>query len=624
MREKSRGAFDFETYGGFGSASSEIKPACCGLLWEEGEAEEYLEDTGFRHPARFAEKVLKTLYSIESVNEWWAHNMGNFDGLILSAAARRLGWHQSAIIAGQTRVISLTLRPKDSKRSLRLFDSTALVPNKLADIAKDFELPSRKLFTKDDYSKDVRHWEAERRRAGCLIDCKLVLEMLSKLESLVADWGGTVKRTFSSTALSIVKSKLAEKNEKIPSHYDNPQINPIARAAYYGARVEVLHHLPRKQLIEYDVCSSYPAAMAKPIPWKFVKHVKSKKDARFHYYSGESMLLRARVHVPSNVWLPPLPFRPDEMSGVFFPTGDWEAWFPACELNYAENLGVRVTILEGLLYETSEPFTEFINQVYELKATSKGAVRNFSKLILNGCYGKFGEKPEHANLEVFATQYEAEDFSMKNPGKCTPLSKDGTMLAVGYSRWAPHAHYGVASYITGRARIALHQFLSQSQQPAYCDSDSIHCVSWNGTPSNDLGALKIEIPSYRGEFYAPKIYRLILPSGETKLAAKGFPVTDVSFRQMLLSAVDALEGIEKVNRRKVQTSRIRKLKSQLRSGGTNTLWMNQEKTWAGLSMKRRPLRDGSTVPWTVEELLNKEYKTAVSPALLSFARKVSK
>jgi hypothetical protein len=602
-----RGAFDFEAW-------NWVNTLCCGIMDESGYSD-FLHDETHTHPEQLAEKALWALYANSSVSEWWAHNMGKYDGLHLSAAAFRLGWFQKAIMAGGNRVISLQLRPPGSERFLSIYDSYALVPSALRNIADDFDLPSKKLFSKDDYSTDPRSWSKDKLKEGCLADCRLVLELLGRVETLVESWGGQLRRTFSSTALSIVKAKLNETGTKLPSHFENPEANTIAGRGYYGARVEVLHHMPTYQLIEYDVCSSYPAAMAQPLPWKFKRFVVG-REANKLFEANESMIVEATVNVPKTTYLPCLPYRPTAKDGVFFPTGIWKAWFPSCELHYARRQNVEIKIHEGALYTTEMPFAAFINDVYALKRTAKGAVRNFAKLLLNGCYGKFGERPEHTELQVFPTEYEGLKFQLENPGICTPIHESNQMLAVTKEKWSAHAHYGIASFITARARIALHSYLTESVQPAYCDSDSIHCKEWSGSVSDDLGALKVEIPNYQGIFYAPKIYRLLEPSGKLHIACKGFPVDPASFDAMVNSAKERIKQPKRKDIKGAQTQRMRLLKSQLRSGGIDVIRIYQNKTWRGLSMKRKPFSNGETEPWTVNELLEGKQKEAISPCIL--------
>jgi len=621
-----RGAFDFETW-------EWENPFFCGFAWGDSKDPEthYIHDSKHKHPDRLAEQTLEFMYA-HDVSDWHAHNLGKFDGLFISAAAVRLGWFQKGIIAGGSRVIGLELRKPGHTKKLRLHDSYAVVSTSLRTWAEDFELPDRKLFQEDDYTIDPRKWPVKKLIEGCLTDCRLILQGLDKVETMFNEWGGQLKRTFSSSALSVIKSDLEANGYTLPDFRKNEQINEISRKAYYGARVEVFHHRPQDWLTEYDVCSAYPYAMSQRLPWAYTGHTNGKAAQRA-YQTGEPCVLRASVTVPKTHSIPCLPFRPDS-GGVFFPTGTWEAWFPACELEYAESLGCEVKVKEALTFTEECPFGDFINRVYSVKQTAKGALRTFTKFILNGAYGKFGERPEHSNLIVFPTEHEGLEYVQRHPNKTACLfgADNYQALAVEFERWSPHTHFALASYITARPRIALHRYLSESEEPAYCDTDAVHCRKWSGVTGTALGQLKIEIKKYKGEFYAPKIYRLTEEDGTVHLACKGFPLGKdkkeqlATFEAMVRSGKvkvsSAKEVKVRVNPKKdhetltgVHVERMQLLKTQLRRGGTKVARLRQIKTWAGHSVKRRPLPNGETVPWTVDEIRQGIHKTANCPIL---------
>jgi hypothetical protein len=606
-----RGAFDFETW-------EWVNPFACALVWgdKDNRSSLFLKDAAPWKPDSFAEHALKTMAVIEPVADWWAHNMGKFDGLILSAAARRLGWKQQANIRGDGRIISLRLWPAASKRSFRLLDSYAVVPAKLAQAAEDFELPSRKLFTKDDYSVDARFWEATKLEQGCKTDATLVLELLDKVETLFASFGGQLKSTFSSSALSIVKAHLEDRGESIPDHRSGLlELNMLARKAYYGARVEVLHHKPQALLSEWDVCSSYPWAMTQSLPWVPVGKGSADKLLGDSAYEG---LVEATVTVPDGSAYPCLPYRP-ATGGVYFPNGSWRAWFTAVELRYALADGCCVQPHDAILYKAASPFLDFVEDLYQVKSTAKGALRSFAKYCLNGCYGKFGQKPEKLDYVLFPDAYSASVFKLNNLGKCSQIGNDPTAVAVSKQVWNDHTHFAVAAYITAHARIKLHRAMVASNGLTYVDSDSIHAESLSLPASefgNELGQWKTEIERMRGEYFAPKVYRLkesvavgrhidkvvYKDSEKGHYASKGFPVDAASFQRL-------------VARQSVEIERMRLFKSQVRSGGTDFARVKDSKVWHGISGKRRAFPDGSTEPWSVADLERKAHMRQLSPAL---------
>lgn len=597
-----RGSFDFETY-------DWIHPLCCGLMTDDGETY-FIEDETQRNPDYVAEQTLKLMLATHCY-EWWAHNMGKYDGLFLSAAAKRLGWRQSAHIAAGRIIMLQLIPPGDNQRSLHIQDSYAVLPSRLKQVADDWDLPSKKLFTEDDYSIDVRKWDKQRLREGCLIDCKIVLEALAKVESVVEDWGGRLKATFSATALSVVKASLSEKHLEIPSHKRNrvTHLNRECRKGFYGARVEVLHHCPSFMLNEWDICSSYPWAMSQALPWHPIGVASEKAIAYLldgnPKYEG---LVEAQVTVPDMEY-PPLPFR-SKRGGIYFPHGTWQASFPAVELRYAMALGVKVQPIGGVIYTAETPFDDYVRRIYDLKRTAQGAVRTFAKLCLNGSYGKFGQKPEKEDLQMFASEADARNFIFENQGKCIPLSADMTALVVKRIVWSHHSHFAIASYITALARMKLHAAMQVSKGLAYVDSDSIHAASMdllNSTSTrldptfgNDLGDWKLEIERYHGKFYAPKIYHLETAEGKHHYAAKGFPVNAEAFAKLIA-------------REKVEVQRMQLCKMQVRRNNLKVERETDAKQWHGISRKRFAYKDGSTRPWHVSELFAGKHLKMLSP-----------
>ena len=587
-----RGSFDFETW-------EWVNPLCCGFAW--GEKTFFIHDRSQKFPKSVAKQALKFMHSRPEVKQWWAHNGGKFDALFLLEAALDMGWQVTGHVAGG-RLINSQFSPPGSDRATIVHDSYAVVQSSLKRAAKDFNLKNEKVFTEDDYSIDTRRWDPIRLREGCLADCEATLELLDTVEKLLQEWGGSLKITFSSSALSCVKSKL---DGKIPSHKGKEELQDVARKGYYGARVEILHHMPSKNLTEFDICSSYPWAMHQRLPWVPNQGCQHKPSALLEVPSHEEGVVYAKVKVPET-YLPALPWRDPQTNGIYFPTGTWEAWFPACELRYAKSLGVGVWAKDCICYSGAEPFGRFVDEVYRLKSEATGALRSFAKLVLNGCYGKFGQAPEREELRVFADDAAAIAFINDQPsGTVGQPYANRRVLTVSKFKWPPHTHYALAGYVTAYARMRLHQALLLADIPVYCDSDSVHCVesgrlAQSGMLGEKLGQFKVEFTNYKGTFYAPKIYRLKGMDGKVHLAAKGFPVEEDVFRRIV-------EG------ESVSVDRMVLTKSQLRKGGT-VQRLPQPRSWAGYSSKRFSNPDGSTRPWNVKELIAKKHLKQRSPA----------
>lgn len=618
------GAFDFECH-------DWTYPVCWGMKWhsQRGDGVDYVTDVPpWANSDKLAELLLVRLAVLSKqlgVKYWYAHNLSNYDGLFLSAAACRLGWEQSAIIAGaSSRVIEWTFRSGETKCVCR--DSFAIVDSALEAAAKDFELPIGKSLQKADYQVSPRDWDSAKRKQGCLDDCEVIMQLLPKLETYVQEWKGQMKATFSSIALSIIKGNLPEPLPTIPERH-----NITAQRANYGSRVEVFRHMPEFRMSEYDINSSYPCAMTATLPWEPLVTIDNPQGARRALDNGEEGVFRCLVDVPDTD-LPPLPYKlpcddclrretteycvHERSSAVYFPSGTWEAWFPANELRYALSQGVDVQPLQCEIYSAKQPFATFINQVYALKANAKGALRETTKKILNGGWGKFGQRPDQQSLIAFASVDELHTAIWTEPGRYTRLGKQSA--TVSSFRWPKHTNFAVASYILGGARIALHKDLRHSRLPAYCDADAVHCeldaFKKSARIGNALGQLKECVRDFQGEYYAPKLYRLRLSDGSVQFANKGFQIRCHACRYRTGERCTCDDNFSRVVMGEGSSkSRMRLIKSQLRQHPTKVARREDTKSWKGYSTKRYSYADGNTRPWRVEELIALSHRKQKSP-----------
>lgn len=576
---KKRGALDFEAW-------EWVNAKCCGLLWGKAENQkwELIVDESNLNPKSVAIRVLKFCEKVRKehgVNEWWAHNGGKYDFIFLLQAAAALQKNVNAAVAAG-RIVALKID------SINFFDSMAVVPSSLRNAAQDFELKSSKIFTEEDYATDVRSWSANRLENGCKADCTIVLELLDKVETLFKEHGGKLKATFSSAALTIVKTKVNIPQVPI-------DLNLVSKNAYCGGRVEVYNHAPKYNLGEWDINSSYPFSMCQTLPWA-PKGFGKASNILNEISEG---IIDATVTV-SDCFLPPLPYKSDG-NGLFFPTGSWRGWFTGVELRYAHSLGVKIKAHSAIEFTAEQPFTEYVTELYELRKISVGAKKNFLKLVLNGSYGKLGMNFERENLVIFKNETDAIKAIHSNPeGTFRPLSANNwRFLAQKIIKWATHIHYACAAYITSFSRVLLHKFAAQCKGLAYSDTDSIH-AHWENkfSTGTQLGGLKLEIEKMSGKYFAPKIYELLYDD-KKHFASKGFEVDEETFIKVIAGEVVTRE-----------TNRLAKRAMRFEATPAREV---STRTWHGLSPKRYAYNDGSTRPWTVAELENEDFKRMRSP-----------
>lgn len=621
---KERGSVDFETW-------EWTNPLFCGFVWgPPGKREtHYIHDASHENPRQLMIDALHYLGS-HRVKEWWAHNMKGFEGNLFIEAALADGWEFEAPMANNKPVTITFKSKKNPKLGFVLKDSLQVVNSKLRACANDFELVSRKLLTDDDYSIDARHWSFEKLHDGCLTDCQLVLELVERIETMAESHGGELKSTMASTAFTILRHKVKQFHGvswQNLAQGSGAAMNQSAEGAYIGGRTEVLHHCPEPLMSEWDINSSYPMSMTLPLPWEPLEQTSS--ASRFEKvldgtYEG---LVCCTVEVPKQ-WLPPLPWaHPD--GGVFFPVGRWKAMFTSLELRFAmEHCGVK--ILERhtcIAYQPRTLFKEFIEEMFHIKANSKGAKKQFAKLVMNSSYGKMGQRSEVENLKAFscfeeAAVYHADMRKRQKKGLASTEKHrfiddyDGRCLVITKEKWHRHTNYACAATITAASRVAWLKFALKCRDLSYGDTDSFHASSGLETlESSLLGSVSCKRRNFQGIYFAPKTYALMLsePDTETEwteeeleagenwfhFASKGFPVNFKDFATQII-------GIP------VKSERLIGIKTQLAKDGRFQL-LNSERTWQGFSNKRRPLPDGSTTPWTVEELERNVHLKAISP-----------
>lgn len=611
-QKRKRASFDFETYGWDIEEITgirEVRAICCGIITAEGRKERFLVDETQKEDKALVERVMLEMMGMAQSGEavdFWGHNSMGFDALFLLTAAERLGWWATLTIGGMGVVCADF---SDGKTKFSVKDTRRMIPSKLKKIAEDFDLPSRKLFVDSDYQGDMRDLPLVALKAGCLADCKIVLEALDVVEKMFEERGGLLKTTFSSSTLTVVQASLRKRGVKLPQHIARNKeyvwANKYSRAAYFGGRVEVFHHIPPWLIAEDDINSSYPWSMTQELPLFYQTYVLGHLAHQvLMEHPSVHGIVNAKVSVPK-ADIPVLPYRPDS-GGVYFPYGDWEGVFTAVELRYAMRFGVKVEATGFAVFESGFPFSDFVKDLFSIKQTSTGALREFVKYLLNGCYGKFGEHPERERIVVAPSEREALEYMLSHDG-CRQIDDERApcLIAKEYERWAPHSHFALASYVTAYSRMKLHQEMLACKGLAYVDTDSVHSEEWMGEHSADLGQMKrVEEKGERVEgckslYYAPKIYKIVTPQGKVIKASKGFPI-DLDFDEIVAG-------------RDVSVSKMRMAKSQLKKSSTEVLREKNLKHWNGHSSKRKPHEDGSTEAWSVSELDARLHFKAMSP-----------
>lgn len=318
--------------------------------------------------------------------------------------------------------------------------------------------------------------------------------------------------TLPSVAFAIYRSKFLSE-DKIPLILS--KLHFTLKESYYGGITDIYQPLGWN-IHSYDVNSLYPSSMLKyPMPVGKPK-----------FFSGNPFLLnkdpfgffRVKVSSPLHLKVPILPTKVETKSGIrtICPVGSWSGWYFSEEIKNAEKYGYKFEILEGYLFERDFIFTEYINDLYELKnSVEDNDPRYFiAKLLMNSLYGRFGMNPiSQENRIVSAVESERIIMERKNVNVLPLLS--GNCL-ISYDKLeedeldTANISVIISSAIASYSRIQMSYFMNKYQNNLYAiDTDGIKVdckLDSSEVDNKQLGKMKYEYTFKEAVFIAPKVY----------------------------------------------------------------------------------------------------------------------
>lgn len=433
-------------------------------------------------------------------------------------------------------------------------------------------------------------------------DCVILWDAINQFQITLLEIGGQLQMTLAASALMLFRRKFLKDDIQT-----SRKVNEIAWGAYNASRVEPFRRkMGRCKL--YDINSSFPYAMTKPLPAGVKRSSK-----RIPTGPGALYMALCDVMVP-DMYLPPLPYRPAEGGRVYFPIGRWREWFMNEDLELLERVGGRIeAVHEVIEFHAFDGLADYANTLYNArKLTEEGTMENMAwKLLLNSCYGKLAEGNTKQSIKINP----ANTRCTHKPG-CVSYGPEGDVLQdacmelmmpgvfmVTAEQHIPHQWVPVPAAVTAIARRVLYDYISLCQDPVnpayldvgYTDTDSIVTACELPT-STDLGALKLESRFKSFRVLQPKVYSAEFEQADKKgrtrkVKAKGFSRMDAN-------AFDLIEegwslGIERMTRVK-EIFRNETVKPGSRQYSKRVQESDR--------MKRRMLANGYSRPWHVDEL----------------------
>lgn len=452
-----------------------------------------------------------------------------------------------------------------TRNNIIFHDSYRLLPASLERLSKDFGLEEtgEGKVSLDEYIKEQGYADKEDFFMRVPPDDPILLHYLYhdcaalyKIITTVKNISGLEWKHFlacptvASLAMKVFKHQYEDDyNLAISTKYGRPKDFPdgllsdgeyaeaMIREGYYGGRTEVFHpHM--EEGFHYDVNSLYPYVMKVntfPVGW-FHIFSGSRASIEWDFWRKQKNgggFLRCVVEVPEDMFIPPLPKRVQikHAKKLIFPVGILEGVWTFEEVEMALEYGCKLLEIKEMIYfkKRAPIFQKFVTDMEVMKTTSTGAKRNFSKLMQNSLYGKFGMRRERktiSNIEK-VEELEAE-------GESYYIIHNTTLGVDMVSHWsystAKYIQPHIAAYVTSFARILLYRSLMACVQKgwrvSYCDTDSMvttHRLPDELVHETEYGKWKLEYELKEGIFIQPKLYYERTQAGKEVFKAKGVP-----------------------------------------------------------------------------------------------------
>lgn len=478
---------------------------------------------------------------------------------------------------------AIIVRVQKGKHSWTFCDSYWLLKDSLANIGKSVGMEKTGPNALDLQStEEIKQWYASIDFKTLVeyneIDLRILYSAIERFQEELYSLGGELQKTVASSAMNLFRRSYLKR-----PIYTNDAVNLEARESYFASRVEVFNSECHDGYY-YDINSSFPFSMTFPVPGTYLGRVPRISES---WLDDDSKPFFAHVDftVP-DCDLPPTPTR---IAGrVFFPVGRWQAFLSSIDIRLLFECGAIIHRVNKVrTFEPRSDLKEYVEDIYSRrKATDDPFRRLVYKYLLNSLYGKFAERSEKETLLIHPETTPSREY-MLTPG----------VFVVPKVANVPHECVWISSYITARSRYNLYHLMRQSKRYYYCDTDGFASDTPDMTTSAELGGLKLEKVIHHGKFIAPKVYRLDgMVDGEEKtiVKAKGFS---------LGKGKEAIERFETlIGGHDIEVDRMARIRENLRKGKVHPVETIVTKRLQNMMPKRHTYSDGSTRPYTIDEL----------------------
>lgn len=552
----------------------------------------YDERKGYRHYSSISSFLERELIPENYGTTFFAHNGGKsdmhfiFDELSRSGLAQHRFEVEAAFNGASAFLVTLAERD-EPKKKFTFSDTLFLLKARLKKIGEWLGYPKGEMdFNDENVSFAELRMYNER-------DCELLYKAVAQLEAELFSMGGEFKATLASSAMALFTTRYLK--QVLPTDHAT---NLYSRKAYYASRVEVFTR-QCEEAKYVDVNSSFPWSMKKTLPGRYIRTTRTMREKP---KGAKCYIADATVSV-KDCYLPPLPLRDGE-ERILFPVGTWRASFTDVDLRLCESEGHEIVAIHSVdWFEGFSALSDYVDDIYEKKATSTGFKREVYKLLLNALYGKFAEGDTKRKLLFFPLRNECPHKVKHEGNSCIEMIAPGIYTREDYKP-LQHVHVPISAAVTAWSRALLYGYMKRvpfehGGRLYYSDTDSIVYSDPAGGPKADMplgdevGLLKLEYEVKEGSFAAPKLY-MIEAGGKIVVRSKGFSALDgTAYKQLCAGEF-------------VTVRRMSSIKENVRSGDMSPREICVPKQARFLKTKRADLPGGETRPWNVTELEARE------------------
>lgn len=393
---------------------------------------------------------------------------------------------------------------KESSGSLIFLSSTNYYKQSLKELGIIFGLSKME-------SPDFLNCSDEKLLPYCIRDTEVLCTIMKQhIAFVISNDLGSFKPTIAGQAMTAFRHRFMHHDLLVHDYYD---ILEMEKNSYRGGRCEVFKMGKFNDVTCLDINSMYPYVMkTKDYPTKLISSEILTNVPLLNIERVISAGTFILAECSLNMKKPVIACKRDKL---LFPIGKIKQTITSPEIEYILNnpdCGKIVSFDKVVYYYKANIFSEYVDFFYALRQSSDNlAIKQMSKILLNGLYGKFGQHnstiPELVTDEITRKVY--LEFMTKNDtmeviddisGKYVRIGNDIYCITKKDGEFARDSIPIIASAVTSYARMLLWELIQTagSENVLYCDTDSLF-VNKDGLANlksyinpNELGKLKIE------------------------------------------------------------------------------------------------------------------------------------